>query len=114
MIRVTRWELIKAIAEAYKLYYLDDEKVDIPISIIYNKYGLSTTLSPKQRLADYEYLVLTISPGCFGDNVETIDDVYTWFIDYALIDIDYWINELKDTIAADKRLQNEIAAARQA
>lgn len=101
---VTRWELIKAIAEAYARYYLDHGPSLEPKRIIYNRYGLDTVLS-NYRLGDGEYLVLTISPGDFGDCIETIDDIYTWFIDYALADIDYWINELQKAIEADKTAQ---------
>ena len=106
---ITRWELIKTIAEAYSLYYLDQDPALEPKRIIYNRYGLDTVLS-NYRLGDGEYLVLTISPGCFGDNVENIDDIYTWFIDYALADIDFWINELEKALEADKRMKKEIKA----
>lgn len=91
---ITRWELIKAIAEAYKLYYLDPEPTTLPISIIYDRYGLNTSIRPKEQLSEDEHFILAIEPGFIGVEVETIDDIYTWFIDYAIRDIDDYINEL--------------------
>lgn len=91
---ITRWELIKAIAEAYKLYYLDPEPTTIPISIIYNRYGLSTSLRPKERLSEDEHFILAIQPGFIGVRVDTIDDIYNWYIGYAIREIDDYINEL--------------------
>lgn len=91
---ITRWELIKAIAEAYKLYYLDPDPTALPISIVYDRYGLNTSIRPKEQLSEDEHFILAIKPGFIGIEVETIDDIYTWFIDYAIRDIDDYINEL--------------------
>ena len=63
---ITRWELIKAIAEAYKLYYLDPDPTTLPISIIYDRYGLNTSIRPKELLSDDEHFILAIKPGFIG------------------------------------------------
>lgn len=101
---VNRWDLIKAIVEAYAPYYLDDSPNLVDKNIVYRNYQLEVTRGDFQP-ENGAFLVLGITPGCFGDNVESIDDIFIYFIDYALADIDYWIDELEKAIEADKTAQ---------
>jgi len=95
---LTRYELIKAIAEAYDKYYLCEDPTGQPVHIIYNQYGCYATPISKNdlNLDNNEYVITTLTPDCFGEAVENKEDLYTWFIDYALRDIDDMIDGLKD------------------